>query len=452
MTVSAVITGDNSGSGNGNSDSGEGTSSPPATGNTGADIPVNDKEENAGIVTTIQEGDKTVTTVSIDQSKVEQKLSQEGKGAIVTIPVTDKSDVVVYELTGQTVKSMEAKEAVLQIKTDNVIYTLPAAYINMMAVSQQIGDQVALQDIKVNIMVATPPTDTVKMVQDTANENSYQIVVNPVEFNITFTSGSKTVDVSTFKGFVERAIAIPDGIDSSKITTGIVLNTDGTFSHVPTTISIIDGRRYAKINSLTNSTYSVIYSSKTFADVNAHWAKEAVNDMGSRLVIDGSGDGRFEPDRDITRAEFAGIIVKGLGVMRPGTGKDIFSDVTKGNWYYDAVATAYEYGIIDGYGNGTFGPADKITREQAMTMTARAMKITGLQAEFKENEAENLLSGFADAGYSADYAKSSIVSCIKTGIITGRDGNLVAPKNNITRAEVAVFVRRLLQKSGLILE
>lgn len=430
--------------------SGGGITAPPATNHTGVDILVNGKTESAGMATTVQEGDKTVTTVSIDESKLEQILSQEDNGVTVTIPVHSQADAAVFELTAQTVKSMEAKEAVLQIKTEKVAYTLPAAQINIDAVSRQIGAQAALQDIKVHITVATPPADTVKAVQDTAKKNSYQIVVQPVEFNITGISGSKTVNVSTFSSYVERTIAIPDEIDPGKIMTGIVLNDDGTFSHVPTSITFMDGKYYAKINSLTNSTYSVIYSSKTFADVNTHWAKNAVNDMGARLVIDGSTDGRFEPDRDITRGEFAAIIVKGLGVMRPGTGKDIFRDVTKDSWYYDAVAIAYEYGIIDGYENGTFGPADKITREQAMTMTARAMKLTGLEVDLNQNEIEKLLSGFEDAGYSADYAKHSIASCIKTGVITGRDGSLVAPKSNITRAEVAVIVRRLLQASGLI--
>ncbi|MNN96727.1 Endo-1,4-beta-xylanase A precursor [compost metagenome] len=85
-----------------------------------------------------------------------------------------------------------------------------------------------------------------------------------------------------------------------------------------------------------------------------------------------------------------------------------------------------------------------------MTMTARAMKLTGLKAGLTENETENLLSGFEDAGEAAGYAKQGIASCLKTGIITGRDVNTVAPKDNITRAEVAVIVRRLLQTSGLI--
>ncbi|MDR6550927.1 S-layer homology domain-containing protein [Paenibacillus qinlingensis] len=439
LTVNAVPTedggSDDESGGNDLSGSDNGTTSPPGSSNSGVDS---------------QKDDKTITTVSVDKSKLEQTLSQEGNGATVTIPVNSPSDVVVVELTGGMIKSMASKEAVLEIKTGNVTYTVPAALINIDAVSQQLGSQAALDNLKIHITISTTSVEMEKAVQDTANWNGYQIVVKPVSFEITVISSGKTMEVSKFNGYVERTIALPDGIDSSKLTTGVVLNADGTFSPVPTITIVIDGKRYAKISSMTNSIYSVINSPKAFADVNAHWAKEAVNDMASRLVIDGTEDGRFEPDRDMTRAEFAAMIVKGLGLLRPGTGKELFKDVTKGSWYYDAVATAYEYGIIDGYGSGTFGPADQITREQAMTMAARAMKLTGLKAELQASEAEALLAGFEDAGSTADYAKSSIASCIKSGIITGRDSHLLAPKSNITRAEVAVIVRRLLQQSRLI--
>jgi hypothetical protein len=440
----------------GGSSGGSSTPSTPTTptepakpGETGVEILVNGKTETAATATTTKVDDKTVTTVTVDDKKVEEKLLNEGNNAVVTIPIKNDADVVIGQLNGQTVKNMETKEVVLEIKTGNVTYTLPASQINIDNVSSQIGKQVELKDILVNVKISAPSQETAKIVQDTANKNSYQVVVKPVEFEITCTSGNKTVEVSKFNGYVERMVAIPDGVDPSKITTGIVLNNDGTFSHVPTTITVIDGKYYAKINSLTNSTYSVIWSPKTFKDVENHWAKDAVNDMGSRLVIDGVGDGKFEPDRDITRAEFAVIVVKALGLMRTGTGKDAFKDVTKDDWYYDAVSIAYEYGIA-GYGSGKFGPMDKITREQAMTMIARAMKITGLKVEFATGEEDKLLKSFGDAGKSADYAKNSIAACIKTGIVSGRNDNFLAPKENITRAEVAVIVRRLLQKSNLI--
>ncbi|HYE82167.1 MAG TPA: YDG domain-containing protein [Clostridia bacterium] len=423
---------------------------PGSTEGAGADILVNGKTETAATATTTVQNGKIVTIVTIDDKKVEEKLQAEGYKTVVSIPVNNGANVVVGQLNGQTVKNMETKEAVLEIKTASVTYTLPAAQINIDNVSEQIGTQVELKDIKVNIRVSEPPQDTIRIVEDTASKNNYQVIVKPVQFEISCTSGDKTVEVSKFNGYVERMVAIPEGVDPAKITTGIVLNDDGTFSHVPTTIIVIDGKYYAKINSLTNSTYSVIWSPKAFKDVENHWAKAAVNDMGSRLVIDGVGNDSFEPDRGITKAEFTAVVIKALGLMRPGTGRAVFDDVTKEAWYYDGVSIAYEYGIVSGNGNGEFLPMDKITREEAMTMIARAMNLTGLKAELKAGELETLLAGFRDSEQSAEWAKDSVAACVKTGIVTGKSGKALAPKDEMTRAEVAVIVRRLLQKSGLI--
>ena len=241
------------------------------------------------------------------------------------------------------------------------------------------------------------------------------------------------------------------GIGGGIFGTGanITIDADGTVRHVPTKIIISGGKYYAKINSLTNSTYSVIWNPITFKDAENHWAQDAINDMGSRMVISGVGNDLFEPDRDITRAEFAAIVVRSLG-LKPGTGNNAFTDVKSTEWYCKYIETAYEYGIISGYGNGKFGTTDKITREQAMTMIARAMKITGLKVKFKADETQKLLAAFGDSAQSSAWAKGSMAACVKSGIVSGKGGKTLAPKDEITRAEVAVIIQRLLQQSGLI--
>jgi len=417
---------------------------------TGIEILVNGKAQNAATATMSKIDNRSVLTFAVDEKKLEQKIEQEGNNSIVTIPVKKSSDVVVGQLNGQMVKYMESKEAVLEIKTENITYTLPASQINIDSVSDKIGKQIELKDITVDVKISASPDATVKLVEDTAAGKNYKVVLKPVDFDITCHNGTSRVDVTKFNGYVERLVAIPDGIDPTKITTGIVYNPDGTFSHVPTQITVIDGKYHAKINSLTNSTYSVIWSPKTFADVQKHWAKTAIDDMGSRLVVEGNETGSFEPEKDITRAEFASIVVAGLGLMRPGTGESAFADVQKGKWYYDAVSIASEYGLVSGYGNGKFGPNDKITREQAITIISKAMDITGLKVQVTSEEQEKLLSAFGDGAQAIGYSKKGIAACIKAGLIAGRGKGLIAPKDNITKAEVAVIVRNLLQKSKLI--
>lgn len=416
---------------------------------TGVEVLVNGKTEIAAKESTTRVENRIVTTIILDDKKIEERLQNEENNAVVTISPINEAKVVDCQLNGQTVKNMEIKEAVLKIKTEGVTYTLPASEINIDNVSDELGRQIELKDIKINVSVAKPLEDLVKIVEDTANKNSYQIVAKPIEFKITCTNGEKAIKVSKFKRYIERTIAIPEGIEPSRITTGVVLNEDGTFSHVPTQIIEIDGKYYAKINSLTNSIYSVIYNSVQFEDVDNHWAKDAVNDMGSRMVISGMRNGKFEPDRDITRAEFAAIMVKALG-LKPGMGDNPFSDVKDSEWYSGYIKTAHEYKLISGIDENNFAPTVQITREQAMTMIARAMKITGLKAEFETDEAEKILEDFTDSFNTADYAKTYIASCLKTGIASGKGDSKIASNDNITRAEVAVMIQRLLKKSSLI--
>ena len=301
----------------------------------------------------------------------------------------------------------------------------------------------------VNIKISEPDGDAVKLVEDNAEKGNYQLVVKPIDFEITCTNGTKTVGVAEFNGYVERRIALPEGVDPAKITTGVVINADGTVRHVPTQIIQVDGKYYAQINSLTNSNYTVIWNPITFTDVEHHWAKDAVNNMGSRMVVTGVGNGNYHPNSDVTRAEFAAIVVRALG-LGTGTPEGQFRDVSPEKWFAGYVETASEYGMINGYDENTFAPNDKITREQAMAIIARTMKITGIEITMTDSEIGTLLGDYTDAALASGYAKSAIASCLKTGVISGTSSSTLAPKNNITRAEVAVIAERLLKKAELI--
>jgi len=424
-------------------------STTPETTDSGVDILINGKVENAGTAATSKRNDQSVRTIFVDQKKLEDKLAAEGQGAVVTIPVSAKSDVVIGELNGQMVKSMESKQAVVAIKTDQATYTIPAQQIQIGDIADKLGKSVALQDIKVQIEIAAPTADTWKVVENAAANGTFTIMVPPLDFTIRATYGNTSVEVSKFNAYVERTITIPAGVDPNKITTGVVVEPDGTVRHVPTKVVIIDGKYYAQINSLTNSTYSVVWHPLEFLDVANHWAKDSVNDMGSRMVIDGTGGNLFSPDRDITRAEFAAILVRGLG-LKPEKGSTAFTDVKTSDWFSSAIDTAYAYQLIKGFEDGTFRPNDKITREQAMMILSRAMTITGLKAKLSAQSEEAALRPFEDASNVSGWALGSVADSVQAGLVSGRTAAELAPKASITRAEVAAIVQRLLQTSGLI--
>ncbi|MDD4496303.1 MAG: S-layer homology domain-containing protein, partial [Eubacteriales bacterium] len=304
--------------------------------------------------------------------------------------------------------------------------------------------------INISINIEVPPDEVVQVVQNAADSNNLMLLVKPIEFNITCEYEGQTVEVPAFNTYVERLIAIPEGVDPEMVTTAAVLSDDGkSFTQVPTIIVWIDGKPYAKINSLSNSIYALIYNNVEFADVANHWAKDIINIMGSKLIVNGVGKGNYNPDSDITRAEFAVIICRALGLKEKAyTGS--FKDIKASDWYSDYIEIAASYGIITGYADHTFRPNDKITREQTMAMIHRAMKITGLSPELTENEISMLIGIYKDGSSVSAYARPGVAACLETGVVNGKGAAKIAPKDNITRAEVAVIVYRLLIKSSLI--
>ena len=110
----------------------------------------------------------------------------------------------------------------------------------------------------------------------------------------------------------------------------------------------------------------------TFDDVPADaWYTEAVNTLASLDILNGVGNNKFEPERSITRAEFTTIAMRFTNGTLSGT--NIFPDVNPNDWFYDYVVGSIQYGWINGYPDGTFGPNDAITRAEVTTITNRML-------------------------------------------------------------------------------
>ncbi|MNP05464.1 Endo-1,4-beta-xylanase A precursor [compost metagenome] len=202
------------------------------------------------------------------------------------------------------------------------------------------------------------------------------------------------------------------------------------------------------MKSLTNSTYLLISHQKAFSDTEEHWANDIINDLSSRMVVNGIDDMHYLPDAPITRAEFAAIIVRALG-MDNKVKTTAFKDVGTLDWYNSAVAKAQEYGIIEGYKDGTFQPEKTVTREEAMVMIARAMKLADLDTNVNDADTKTILATFADGASVDAWAKQGVSTVVSNKMINGTDTGLL-PKKDMTRAESTVLVYRLLEQAQLI--
>jgi hypothetical protein len=180
-----------------------------------------------------------------------------------------------------------------------------------------------------------------------------------------------------------------------------------------------------------------------FTDIKGHWAENFINEAYSLNIVNGIDDYHFSPDRSITRAEFAAIVVRALNLESTDVNQ-MFSDVTADQWFYDEISAAYENGLIDGYGEGIFKPNNPISREEAMAVMERALKYYDIDTNMSETDIAEILSGFNDFGEVSNWAAKSAAVCISNDIFEGSGGYL-RPTDSITRAETAKIILKLLE-------
>ena len=166
------------------------------------------------------------------------------------------------------------------------------------------------------------------------------------------------------------------------------------------------------------------------------WYHEAVDYALRNGLMGGYGNGLFGPDNHLSRAQLAQILYNREG--KPAVmGGSAFTDVASGAWCAPAVAWAAERGIAGGYGSGTFGPNDKITREQLAVMLWR---YAGNPAA-TEKELH-----FSDADKASGYALEALRWAVENGIVNGKGGGILDPQGLATRAQAAQMLMNFLEK------
>ncbi|MFD0589727.1 S-layer homology domain-containing protein, partial [Paenibacillus sp. GCM10027627] len=405
----------------------------------------NKSEKASKIIVNITDG-KKVTTVILEEEQLKGFLKEAGNNPVIIIAVRNKSDIINWELNAAILKTFENSNAIIQIVTENAAYSLPLDQVSVDKWHSQLGANIPLKDIKIKLELSVL-SNSAFVFKDSGN-GQVTPVAPPVSFSIKGIYGSKEMELNQFDTFIERRIAIPEGVNLNHIMTGVKITPDGTLIHIPTRIIQEGGRYYAVLNSMSNSIYGLIKNEISFNDVSTHWAKSSINDLASRLVINGADEQRFLPDNEITRAEFIAIMIRALG-LSSASKTFYFKDIAEKAWYHQAVQIGYSYGLVDGYSDGSFKPNEKIKRQEAMVILSRAMKLVNLNKEIDDTKQQKLVSNFADSEQLASWARQAAALTIEIGVISGYKGEL-NPLQNITRAETAAIIQRFLKKAEFI--
>lgn len=179
----------------------------------------------------------------------------------------------------------------------------------------------------------------------------------------------------------------------------------------------------------------------SFSDMaNYSWATTAVEYLSQTGVVNGIGNGRFGPEQTIQRCDFTLMLCRAFRFDM--IGGNSFPDIPAGSYYGSAVTTAKSLGIVTG-SNGLFMPTSALSRQDAMLMLKRAMVAAGWSVP---SGAEGSLSRFSDGAQVSGYARDAVASMVQMGVVTGDGANRLKPWEPISRAEMAVILYRVLAR------
>ncbi len=252
-----------------------------------------------------------------------------------------------------------------------------------------------------------------------------QICVLETRETVTWTSSNKSIAFVTADG---KLVAQNPGTVTITATTAD--GTKGSFTLKvalnPSTIASLSG----------NGSEEVVIPFTDLADYS--WATRMISLLANNGVISGKTDTLYAPGDNVTRAEYASLLVRAMKLSANGAGKD-FTDVAQGEWYYNAVQTASALGIVSGYEDGSFRPSNSITREEMAIMTLRAAEAAGRSLPAKTSVS------FSDADQISGYAKDAVNKLAAAQIINGMGDNNFAPQQTANRAQAAVIIYQLCE-------
>lgn len=371
----------------------------------------------------VVENDTTILTV--DEAKVSKDIKDTSKKEIQF----DLTDI------GQTsAKALEIPVSVLNLIAEN--------NKNITVKSHEI----ALQFDAKTLAIPKETIDLIKKagvvrltIEDRGKQTANSLVPVSKAYDITIKAGDNKIKIDSP---VKLTFEVKDAKDIRKVGVYYLNEVTGKWEYV-------GGKVDRKANTVTTeakhfSTYGAFEYNKEFKDVpKDFWAYDVINVLASRHIIKGMDDDNFAPNAKITRAQFAALMIRALGIEeKPYKGE--FEDVKEGAWYANAIEAAYQEGIMLGDGK-KMRPDDPITREE---MAAVIMRVYSKLTGYKEENIGN--TTFGDNNKISQWARNVVANAVKLGIVKGYEDNTFKPKGNATKAEAAAMLYRILEKAGNI--
>ncbi len=355
--------------------------------------------------TTVQNGTASTVVSAADGSKLVRDAAANQSQSIVIKP----------EITGGVTKSQ---------------VSIPASTVSQM--SRETSAALTVSAPIADVTIPNGALDTLSQGGGTLN-----VVTEQVEQGIalTLTAGGRAVE--NVPGGV--TLSVP-AAGAGPGTVAVLVHEDGTRETLRKSI-VEDGKVNIPLSG--SATVEIVDNSKSFADVpSTNWAADAVAFASAHELFSGTSETTFSPDQSMSRGMLATVLYSLEGrpdqtlTMQDLTGG--YSDISGDAWYAGGIAWAVKNGIANGYGNGTFGPNDSITREQLAVMLWR-------YAGSPKASGQDL--SFTDADQASSYAREALSWAVENGILSGYTNGQLVPGGTATRAQAAQMLKNFMESA-----
>ncbi|MEK5435271.1 MULTISPECIES: S-layer homology domain-containing protein [Paenibacillus] len=390
----------------------------------------------------MKDGNKAVNVV-IDSSRLARKLAdlsvKDKPTLTIDIPGGHSSVAVQLPLSILYNSLKDNSETVITVKSDLGSFDFPLEILKRKEI-----EAVNASDTGAALIVRMDKNNTQMTQQfDQAFANQGLGRLSDIfEFKVFLKSNDKVEEIRNYGDkFITQVLKVNKAIKNTSRVTAVVYDpVSGKLKFIPSFFTVKNDQTEVVINSNTSSLYTIVQYEKVFEDMDGHWAKRDVESLAAKMVIQGTTNRLYSPDMQVTRAQFAALLVRALGLSSDFV-SNAFADITSSMWYASEVNVAAKYGLVQGTGEGEFDPDSLITREQMVVMMMNAVRL--IEGDGGTEVSSNI--PFEDKEQISDYAYGAIGAALNEGLITGRTATTFAPQDAATRAEAAVLLKQAMQ-------
>ncbi|MNZ72685.1 Endo-1,4-beta-xylanase A precursor [compost metagenome] len=338
--------------------------------------------------------------------------------------------------------SEQMKDAKMIIQAGDLSYELKLGSLNLKKLVGQM--QLPAEEIMIYVQFGNVPKEQEEQLNALLRGKGIDPLIKPVYYELAASAkGVMLHSEQVDHIYQEQILILPFKADRSELTAIKIDSDTGKIQFAPALFQPMSNDSTMVILKRSgNGVYTVIRSDLELSDITRHWAKAEIELLTSKLIVQGNHQGRFEPNKPVTRAEFVAMLVRALGLDGPReTGT--FADIDPASWYSDDVELAVKLGLVQGFENQTFRPYSLITRQEMAVMAARAW--TSVEQVRPKPAEGSILTRFTDEDSLSEWSRDAISLLVQQNIMQGIPGSRFAPDSSASRAEAAVILTRLLQ-------